>query len=175
MLNQKTTNHYLDLLSQVFLINPLRPCHSNRNCGLVKTPKLHVADTGLLANILKMDKQQRLKDKEPVGQFFETFVYDELLRLAGWYEQVLQLLHYCDNDQYEVDMDILNEEGKILGVEVKLAVSVSEMDFRGLKHLQRQYPKKFIGRHVFYDVERVLLFDDGLYALELQCLWSAVR
>ena len=175
LLNQKTTKSYVDLLSQVFLINSLRPWHSNRNSRLVKTPKLHVADTGLLSNILKMNKQQLFKEKELLGQFLETFVYNELLRLAGWHEQELQFFHYRDNDQYEVDILVLNEEGKILGVEVKLAASVSEKDFRGLKHFQRQYPERFIGGHVFYDGERVLSFGEGMYAVPLQCLWSGVR
>ena len=154
MIDQKTTKHYVDLMSQVFLINTLRPWHSNRNSRLVKTPKLHVTDTGLLSNILRMNKQQLANEREILGQFLETFIYNELLRLSGWYEQELQFFHYRDNDQFEVDIIILNEEGQILGVEVKLAASVSEKDFKGLKHFKKQYPERFVRWPYFFMMVR---------------------
>ncbi len=175
LIDQKTTKHYVDLMSQVFLINTLRPWHSNRNSRLVKTPKLHVTDTGLLSNILRMNKQQLANEREILGQFLETFIYNELLRLSGWYEQELQFFHYRDNDQFEVDIIILNEEGQILGVEVKLAASVSEKDFKGLKHFKKQYLERFVGGHIFYDGERVLSFGEGMYAVPIQCLWASTN
>ncbi len=66
---------------------------------------------------------------------------------------------------------ILNENSLLVGVEIKLAASVSESDFKGLKRFKTQYPERFVGGYVLYDGERTLSFGDELYAVPLQSLW----
>jgi len=51
-LSTPTIREYLTLLEQVFLIEQLQPWHSNRLSRLIKTPKLHIADTGLACALL---------------------------------------------------------------------------------------------------------------------------
>ena len=54
-LSRPTIRDYVTLLERVFLLERLPPWHTNRLSRLVKTPKLHVADTGLAAALLGAD------------------------------------------------------------------------------------------------------------------------
>jgi predicted AAA+ superfamily ATPase len=168
----KTAKSYINLLKQLFLIDTLPPWFSNRNKRLVKTPKIHIPDTGLLCALLKTSKTQLLADKTSMGPILESFIYSELRKQADWYEQDLEFFHYRDKNQNEVDIIIQNEEGSLIGFEVKLAASVSEKDFKGLKRFQEQYPSRMIGGYVFYDGERTLSFGENFKAVPIQALWG---
>lgn len=73
----------------------------------------------------------------------------------------------------EQDIVLQNGAGKLVGFEVKLAASVSESDFKGLKRLQTQHKNEVVAGYVFYDGERALSFGDGLKAVPIQALWGA--
>lgn len=168
----KTTKHYVQLLKQLFLIEELSPWFSNRNKRLIKSPKLHLSDTGLLCALSGFSKAQLTKDRQTLGAITESFVVNELLRQSSWYEEALQFFHYRDKDQYEVDILVQNHDGNLVGIEVKLAASVSESDFKGLKRFKTQYPSKLFGGYVLYDGERSLSFGEGFSAVPIQALWE---
>jgi predicted AAA+ superfamily ATPase len=45
------------LLSRIFLLEQLRAWHNNRLSRLIKTPKLHVRDTGLARTLLGLNTE----------------------------------------------------------------------------------------------------------------------
>jgi uncharacterized protein len=47
LMSRPTIREYVTLLSRIFLLEELPPWHSNRMKRLIKTPKLHLGDTGL--------------------------------------------------------------------------------------------------------------------------------
>ncbi len=51
---------------------------------LIKTPKYHFVDTGLLATELGLTIQRCQSDRHAFGSILETFVYSELLKQATW-------------------------------------------------------------------------------------------
>jgi uncharacterized protein len=53
--SRPTIRDYVTLLQRVFLVEELPPWHSNRLSRLVKTPKLHIGDTGLACSLLGID------------------------------------------------------------------------------------------------------------------------
>ena len=82
--SRQTIGDYVTLLERVFLIERLRPWHSNRLNRLVKTPKLHIGDTGLGCAVLGLDERGLATNRDVLGQMLETFVYQELRRQASW-------------------------------------------------------------------------------------------
>jgi len=46
-MSRPTIREYVTLLSRIFLLEELPPWHGNRMKRLIKTPKLHLGDTGL--------------------------------------------------------------------------------------------------------------------------------
>jgi len=77
-LSRPTIRGYLTLLERVFLVDRLAPWHSNRMSRLVKTPKLHIGDTGVGCSLLGLDAAALGKDRAMLGHLVETFVFQEL-------------------------------------------------------------------------------------------------
>lgn len=171
-LTRPTIREYVGLLEKIFLVDVLPPWHSNRLKRLVKTPKLHLGDTGLAGAVLGIDVPQLIENRALFGQMLETFVYNELKRQASWYENGLTFFHYRDKDQYEVDLVIEQVGGQVAGVEVKAAATVREKDFRGLKRLRQATGRAFSSGVVLYDGDSVLPFGDYLFAVPISALWS---
>lgn len=168
----KTTKKYVQMLNDLFLIDQLPPWYSNRSKRLVKTPKLHLSDTGLLCSLAGLTKAKLVNDREFFGNITETFVVNELLRQATWYDDDLDFYHYRDKDKYEVDLIIQNSKDEMIGIEVKLAASVKESDFRGLKRFASQNQEKLVGGYILYDGERSLSFGDRMRAVPIRSLWK---
>ena len=170
--SRPTIREYVTLLSRIFLLDELPPWHSNRMKRLVKTPKLHVGDTGLACALLGQDAESLWGDRPLFGRLLETFVYQELRRLAGWHEEPVTFSHFRDKDQVEVDV-VMESGGALAGVEVKAGATVTADDFKGLHKLQEAARKAFVGGVVLYDGAAVLSFGNNLYAVPLSSLWDA--
>src|SRR5262249_18307687 len=91
-----TIQRYTDVLSQLFLVRTLPPWHTNELKRLVKTPKLHFLDSGLLAALRNLSPARLSSDRMAYGALLETFVFAELLKLATWHEDPLQFFHFRD-------------------------------------------------------------------------------
>lgn len=173
-ISQPTAREYLALLEQIFMIERLQPWHNNRFSRLIKTPKLHLSDTGLACALLGITAQSLWQDKALLGQLLETFIYQELKKHADWYGDDIRFYHFRDKDQSEVDIVI--ESGKrLIGIEVKLAASVSKQDFKGLIKLQTSHAAQFVSGIVFYDGSSIIPFGDKLLAVPIRLLIPDLR
>jgi hypothetical protein len=171
-LSRPTIRDYVTLLERVFLLETLPPWHSNRVSRLVKTPKLHLGDTGLACALLGMDAAALSADRTLLGQLLETFVFQELRRQASWHEESLAFFHYRDRDGTEVDIVIERGARAVAGIEVKAAATVTAADFHGLRKFRDAAGKRFVGGVVLYDGETSASFGDGLFAVPLRALWE---
>ena len=166
-----TVGEYVTLLEQVFLLNRVPPWHGSRLKRLVKTPKLHLGDTGLACTLLGADAGYLAAERTLLGQLLETFVCQELRRVASGHPESHSFHHYRDKDGAEVDIVI--ERGRaVAGVEVKAAATVNRADFRGLRKLQAALGPRFAGGVVLYDGELGVPFGEGLRAVPLRALWE---
>lgn len=173
-ISRPTIREYLALLEQIFLVEQLPPWHNNRLSRLIKTPKLHLADTGLACALLGINSQALWQDKALLGQLLETFVYQELRKHADWHEEELRFYHYRDKDKVEVD--IIVERGRQLaGIEIKAAATVTQSDFKGLNKLKSACGKQFAAGIVLYDGEDVLPFGERLLAVPLHILIPQIQ
>jgi len=171
-LSRPTIRDYVTLLERVFLVETLPPWHSNRLSRLVKTPKLHVGDTGLACALLGVDGAGLAGDRPLLGQLLETFVFLELRRQASWHDGPLTFFHYRDKDGAEVDIVIERGAQVLAGVEVKASSTVTAADFRGLRKLRDASGGRFVGGVVLYDGETSASFGQGLHAVPLSALWE---
>lgn len=172
--SRPTINDYLTLLERMFLLEQLPPWHSNRLSRLIKTPKLHMGDTGLACALLGLDAAVLTRDRAMLGQLLETFVFQELRRQASWHEEPIGLHHFRDKDGAEVDIVLERGAHVVAGVEVKAAASVKASDFRGLRKLKEVSGKRFAAGVVLYDGEVSTSFGDGLFAVPIRALWEVV-
>jgi len=167
-LSRPTIADYITLLERVFLLERLPPWHSNRMSRLVKTPKLHLGDTGLACALLGVDAQALADDRTLLGHLLETFVFQELRRQESWSGMGAALFHYRDREGVEVDIVIERGAHALAGVEIKAAASVTSRDFRGLAKLRDTLGKRFTAGVVLYDGETALGFGDRLFAVPIR-------
>jgi len=131
---------------------------------LIKTPKMHLADTGLACALLGINSQTLWQDKPLLGQLLETFIYQELRKQGDWHEEALTFHHFRNKDKVEVDI-IIEQGRQLAGIEIKAAATVTQSDFKGLNKLKEACGDLFDAGVVFYDGESVLPFGEKL----LQC------
>lgn len=172
-LSRPTVGEYVTLLERVFLVNRIQPWYSNRMSRLIKTPKIHLGDTGLGCSLLEIGTQDLLEDRKTFGNLLETFVFQELQRQASWNGGSIRFSHFRQKDGAEVDMILERGARQIVGVEVKLSGTVGKNDFKGLRKLQEATGSRFKTGVVLYDGENGLRFGENLYALPFGTLWSS--
>ena len=171
-ISRPTIRDYVTLLARVFLLEELPPWHSNRLSRLVKTPKLHVGDTGVACALLGLDAEALRADRGTFGQLLETFVFQELGRQAGWHEDEIRFHHFREKDGAEVDIVLERGARQVAGVEVKASATVTAADFRGLRKLKEACGGRFVAGVVLYDGETTAAFGDGLHAVPIRTLWE---
>ncbi len=170
--SRPTIREYVTLLERIFLLEELPPWHSNRLSRLIKTPKLHLTDTGVACALLGLDEAALSDDRGTLGQLVETFVLQEIRRQASWRDDDLRFHHLRDKDGVEVDL-VIEQGGRTLAaVEVKASATVTAADFRGIRRLRDAVGKRFACGVVLYDGEASVGFGDGLFAVPIRALWE---
>ena len=171
-LDHKTTDNYLRVLEQLFLLRRIQPWSRNELSRVVKTPKLHFLDAGLLTAMRGYSLKRLQTDRDVFGPLLETFVFSELVKIASWSNGYVSVFHYRDRDQNEVDFVLQNTAGEIVGIEVKAAASVTRRDFQGLERLAAVAGSAFVQGIVLYDGAHTLSFADKHHAAPVAALWS---
>jgi uncharacterized protein len=169
-LDTKTAQKYIGLLEILFLVNRLRPWHGNALSRIIKSPKIHFIDSGLLACLNRMTPKGIQTDKSAFGALLETWVYGELLKTISIAEESWEIFHYRDKDQVEVDFVLENSEHKIIGIEVKASSTIFNRDFRGLRKLASLSSQHWLTGIILYNGEQCLSFGDNLWAIPFSLL-----
>ena len=168
----KTSQRYVALLEQVFLIAALLPWYTNALKRIAKTPKLHFLDSGLLAAARGLSFERVKANREVFGALLETFVFSEVLKLMTASELRLSPYHFRDQQMREVDIVLERDDGMIVGIEIKASATVKANDFGGLRTLADACRDRFAYGVVLYDSADFVPFGDKLAAAPLSCLWG---
>jgi len=171
-LHRGTVDHYLAILERLFLIRSLASWHRHPAKRLIKTPKIHLVDTGLAATLSDLTAGDWLGRRDRMGHLLESFVVQQIVAQAAWTDPDLRFWHYRDKDQVEVDLVITRGE-KVWGIEVKASRSVNARDARGLDRLAEISGKDFQGGCVLYDGRDVMPIGGSRHpAVPLKKLWE---
>lgn len=171
-LDHKTVGHYMRVLEQIYLLQRVQSWSRNELSRLVKTPKLHFLDSGLLAGMRGYSVARLRSDRGLVGPLLETLVFSELSKAAAWSREPIAIFHYRDKDKLEVDFVLENSAGQIVGIEVKAAASVTRRDFAGLERISTAAGAAFVQGILLYDGKESLSFAEKLRATPLATLWA---
>ena len=171
-LRRPTIDHYLAVLERLFLVRRLPAWHGNASKRLVKTPKVHLLDSGLAAALCDLSAVDWLHQRERMGLLLESFVVQQLVAQAAWTDPDLRFWHYRDSDQIEVDI-VMTRGSKTWGVEVKAAASLTDGDGKGLKRLADRCGDDFQRGLLLYTGQDILpLGDKRMLAVPLNALWT---
>ncbi len=172
MLDRQTVERYLVVLERLFLVRRLPPWHRNSAKRLIKTPKVHLVDSGLASSLTGISTDDWLTKREKFGHLLESFVLQQLIAQAGWTDPDLRFWHYRDKDQVEVDV-VITRGAKVWGVEVKSSSKLHPSDGNGLRRLAAQSGSDFQSGIVFYDGSVVMRLDaTNILAVPIKMLWE---
>ncbi len=147
---------------------------TNRTARAKKRPKIHIVDSAMAADLNGLSADQLSDPLSPhAGAILESFVVNEIVRLASWSDQRIGLHHFRDRDGREVDVILETSDGRIIGIEVKAAVDVDEHDFRWLTYLRDRHLDRFVHGIVLHHGRHPQSFGDRLTALPVSTLWSS--
>jgi predicted AAA+ superfamily ATPase len=171
-MRRETCEEYLRVLERLFLVRRLPAWHRNDSHRLIKTPKIHLLDSGLATSLARIDATDWTTRRDRVGPFLESFVVQQLIAQAGWTDDELRFWHYRDKDQVEVDL-VITRGRQTWAVEVKAATTVTAADGQGVRRLAAQCGKDFQAGVVLYAGTSVLpTADRRVFAVPLAELWN---
>lgn len=173
-LDRKTVSRYVSALEQIYLLKQVPAWHRNELKRMVKKPKLHFLDSGLLASLQRVTVAKLKNNRMLFGPLLETFVFGELLKISqntfiDNTQEVYEIYHYRDTQKNEVDFVIENADGDAIGVEVKAGQTALRGQFKGLRALANYTNLK--AGFVIYTGKDFLSFGDNMYAVPLQALF----
>ncbi|GLY97576.1 DUF4143 domain-containing protein [Actinoplanes sp. NBRC 103695] len=177
---KETTLSYRDALSSLWLLDEIPPWIPGRNHldRLGQSPKHHLADPALAARLLGLDGAALLRAEQGsvnlsegtvLGALFEHLVALSIHTYAEASEARVSHLRTRGND-HEVDLIVQHADGRVLGVEVKLADRVEDADVRHLHWLRDRIGDDLIDAIVIYAGERAYRRRDGVAVVPLALL-----
>ena len=111
-----TVRHYLDVLISALVVRQLPPWHENISKRQVKSPKVYIADSGLLHSLLGLPSLHDLDGHPKAGASWEGFCLEQVVgQLGAWPEDCFFWGTYSG-----AELDLLVARGrKRLGFEFK--------------------------------------------------------
>jgi predicted AAA+ superfamily ATPase len=127
-----TARRWLSILEAGFLVALLRPHHSNFGKRLIKSPKVHFLDTGMLCYLLRIRTPDDLRFHALRGAIFEDYVLSELFK--NFLNQGMEADVHFGQDSSGHEINILLEQGnKIVPIEVKSSQTITRDYFKGIE------------------------------------------
>ncbi|MDO8836490.1 MAG: ATP-binding protein [Vicinamibacterales bacterium] len=127
-----TAGSWLSVLEASYLVWRLPPLHANVMTRLVKTPKLHFFDSGLVCYLLGIRTASQLRTHPLRGHIFETWVAAEVFKSQVNHGVAPALSFYRDRRGKEVDF-LLDRGETFVAVEVKAGATIPSDAFDGLR------------------------------------------
>ncbi len=175
---RKTHENYIRLLEDLFLVRRLPAWGTTLASRTIKSPKVHVVDSGLAAFLLGLSPAKVTPDNPSAstefGHVAETFVFGELSKQASWLEESVTLGHWRTREGDEVDIIMEFGDGSVLAFEVKAGERTTTGDVKGLKALRERLGKRFIAGVILTTGPRSYTLDDRIHVLPTDRLWRPI-
>lgn len=146
-----TIQSWLSVLEASYIIYPLRPYHANIKKRLVKTPKLYFYDTGLASWLLGIHSVEQMATHPLRGNLFENMVINEFVKERYNRLQTPNLYYYRDQQQHEVDLLSVADDGTFSAYEIKSGQTCRPEYFDGLRYLRDLFPDTLTSSRIVYD------------------------
>ena len=137
-LSQPSAKTWLGILEASFVVFRLQAFHANLRKRLVKMPKLHFYDTGLVCWLLGIRKPEQLRSHPLRGAIFETWVVSETMKHRTNLGKSGGVSFYRDHNGGEVDL-VIEQPDSIMLVEAKSSATASSSLFADAKRVQRHF------------------------------------
>lgn len=132
-----TAKSWLSILESSSIVYLLEPYHTNVTKRLIKAPKIHFLDTGLVCYLTEWSSPETLEAGAMSGYILETFIFTEILKSYWHNGKRAPVYYYRDKDKKEIDLLIV-QDNIIYPLEFKKSASPNKdsvRHFKALEHL----------------------------------------
>lgn len=138
-----TIKRWTTILETSGIIYLLKPYSHNHLKRAIKTPKVYMLDTGLMAWLTKWLTPETISQGAKSGQFFETFVVSEIIK--SFYNNGIEppIYFYRDTNQKEIDL-LIEYDRTLYPIEIKTAASPDKKMAKAFSILKDNLPQEEI-------------------------------
>lgn len=117
-ISDDTAKRWLNILEKSEIIFYLYPYSNKLLKRVVKTPKVHFFDTGLVSYLTKYSSPEILQNGSINGAILENFIVSEIKKSYTNAGKEIFMYYYRDKDKREIDL-ILESDGLLHPIEIK--------------------------------------------------------
>jgi predicted AAA+ superfamily ATPase len=132
--SHNTAKSWLSILEASYIIHRIPAWHINIRKQIVKAPKLHFLDTGLVCFLMQIREPGQLRLHPQRGAIFESWVVSELYKAMAHQGDQPILHHYRESRGLELDV-LIQRNDCLHAIEVKSAATAVADFFRGFEQL----------------------------------------
>ncbi len=130
-ISHNTVRAWLSILETSYIIQQLPAWHINIRKQVIKAPKLHFLDTGLVCYLLGIREPEQLRHHPHRGAIFESWVAAEAYKARVHNGEQPDLYHYRETRGLEIDL-IIDRGEQLDAIEVKSSTTVNSEFFKNL-------------------------------------------
>lgn len=132
--SHNTAKSWLSILEASYIIHRIPAWHVNIRKQIVKAPKLHFLDTGLVCFLMQIREPGQLRLHPLRGAIFESWVVSELYKAMAHQGEQPILHHYRESRGLELDM-LMQRNDCLHAIEVKSGATAATDFFKGFEKL----------------------------------------
>lgn len=156
-ISHNTVRAWLSILETSYIIHRLPARHGNIRKQVVKAPKLHFFDSGLVCYLLGIREPEQLRHHPLRGAIFESWVVSELYKVQANRGERPQMFHYRESRGPEIDVLVLQDDC-LHAIETKSGATASTDFFKHFQLIQSRLKDtrlpSDIRNHVVYGGEQ---------------------
>ena len=139
-ITQPTAKSWMSILEASFIFFRLLSFHGNIRKRLVRMPKLHFYDSGLVCWLLGIQTHEQLQTHPLRGAIFETWVVSEIVKHHANRGQTSRMLSfYRDQNGAEVDLILHDSPNHLTLLETKSGKTASSDFLKGIHRVRKHF------------------------------------
>lgn len=140
--SQPTIRKYLEIVEGTFLWRKIPPYLKNVKKRIVKMPKGHLRDTGLINYLLHINNENDLKGHPQFGRIWESFITEQIIKYFNNHIERISCYYYRTHNQAEIDLIIETDTG-IIPIEIKSGSVTRKKQLITIETFVREHNCKF--------------------------------
>ncbi|MBI4753995.1 MAG: ATP-binding protein [Betaproteobacteria bacterium] len=140
--SQPTIRHYLEIVEGTFLWRQLPSYQHNATKRIVKMPKGHLRDSGLICYLLRLQNEDDMKAHPQFGRLWESFIVEQVMRHFGNRAERVECFYYRTQNQAEVDL-ILETDHGLVPIEIKAGSTTAKRQLIALERFVAEHKCRY--------------------------------
>jgi len=140
--SQPTVKNYFDIADGTFIWRKLPSFDKSSKKTLLKMPKGHFRDSGLLCYLLGIHSIDDLKNNPLFGRIWESFLIEQIIKLLGISYSKYEYFYYRTKAKAEIDLVIQGRFG-LIPIEIKSGIQTNQKQLITLKNFIKEHQSPF--------------------------------